>query len=76
MTNVTITLDEDVARWARIRATEQDMSLSRLIGKMLREKMLQDEGYKRAMKKYSSVAPGNLKEPEAIYPERKDLYDR
>ena len=42
MKNVTITLDEEVARWARIRAAERDTSLSRLVGKLLREKMLDD----------------------------------
>jgi hypothetical protein len=40
--NVTITLDEDVARWARIWAAERDTSVSRLVGELLREKMLED----------------------------------
>jgi hypothetical protein len=38
MKNVTITLDEKVARWARIKAAEKDTSVSRLVGEMLREK--------------------------------------
>jgi hypothetical protein len=37
MKNVTITLDEKVARWARIRAAEEETSLSRLVGEMLRD---------------------------------------
>ena len=45
MRNVTITLDEKVARWARIRAAERDTSLSRLVGELLREKMIQEESY-------------------------------
>ncbi|OGP98361.1 MAG: hypothetical protein A2Z51_00055 [Deltaproteobacteria bacterium RBG_19FT_COMBO_52_11] len=33
MKNFTITLDEEVARWARIRAEEKDTSVSRLVGR-------------------------------------------
>jgi hypothetical protein len=43
MKNVTITLDEEVARWARICVAKQDTSLSRLVGELLREKMRQCE---------------------------------
>ncbi|HYU16843.1 MAG TPA: hypothetical protein VEL05_12245, partial [Candidatus Acidoferrum sp.] len=47
--NVTITLDEDVVRWARIRAAERETSVSRLVGELLREKMLEDQSYEAAM---------------------------
>jgi plasmid stability protein len=40
MKNVTITLDEEVARWARILAAEHNKSVSRLVGEMLREKTI------------------------------------
>ena len=40
--NMTITLEDEVARWARIKAAEKDTSVSRLVGDMLKEKM-QDE---------------------------------
>jgi hypothetical protein len=33
-----ITLDEEVARWARVRAAERDTSVSWLVGELLREK--------------------------------------
>ena len=62
MKNVTITLDEEVARWARIRAAERDTSLSRLVGKLLREKMLDDlnpSAYK--WKAPDSFSPGFLR---------------
>jgi len=38
MKNVTITLDEEVVRWTRIRAAEEDTSVSRLVDELLREK--------------------------------------
>ena len=49
---MTITVDEDVVRWARIRAAEREMSVSRLVGELLREKMLADQSYEAAMREY------------------------
>jgi hypothetical protein len=37
--NVTVTLEEDVAQWARIEAARQDTSVSRLLGELLKEQM-------------------------------------
>jgi hypothetical protein len=37
--NVTVTLEEDVAQWARIEAARRDTSVSRLLGAVLRERM-------------------------------------
>jgi hypothetical protein len=49
--NITITVDEDVARWARIEAAKEDTSVSRLVGEMLREQMAEEENYEKAMKR-------------------------
>jgi hypothetical protein len=76
MKNVTITLDEEVARWARIRAAERDTSISRLVGEMLQEKMLEDRTYQAAMQQYLSRRPKRLKRAGARYPQRKELHDR
>jgi Arc/MetJ family transcription regulator len=74
MKNVTITLDENVARWARIRAAELNTSVSRLVGEMLREKMLDDERYDQAKREYLSQKPQKLRRPGAKYPKREELY--
>jgi hypothetical protein len=37
--NVTVTLEEDVALWARIEAARQDLSVSRLLGQILKDRM-------------------------------------
>jgi hypothetical protein len=37
--NVTVTLEEDVAQWARIEAARLDTSVSRLLGALLKEHM-------------------------------------
>ena len=42
--NVTVTLEEEVARWARIEAARQDTSVSRLLGEILKERMATHNG--------------------------------
>jgi hypothetical protein len=37
--NVTVTLEQDVAQWARIEAARRDTSVSRLLGALLKELM-------------------------------------
>ena len=76
MKNVTITLDEKVARWARIRAAEADTSLSRLVGEMLRDKMLEESNYETSMHNYLSESPRELKKKGQTYPDREELHDR
>jgi hypothetical protein len=49
--NVTVTLEEQVARWARIEAARKETSVSRLLGEILKERMLSNDGYERAMRR-------------------------
>ena len=37
--NVTVTLEEEVAQWARIEAARRNTSVSRLLGALLKERM-------------------------------------
>jgi hypothetical protein len=37
--NVTVTLEEEVAQWARVEAARRDTSVSRLLGELLKERM-------------------------------------
>jgi hypothetical protein len=76
MKNVTITMDEEVARWARIRAAELETSVSRLVGQMLKEKMLADQTYEKARDQYLAQSPQALKKAKEKYPPRQDLYER
>ena len=76
MRNVTITLDEEVARWARIKAAEQDTSVSRLVGDMLREKMTNEQLYQSSMKRYLSRKPRPLSQSGARYPRREEIHER
>ena len=76
MKNVTITLDEKVAAWARIRAAERETSVSRLVGEMLKEKMTEDETYKTSMLHYLSQSPSLIKESGTKYPKREKIHER
>lgn len=76
MKNVTITLDEEVARWARIMAAEQNTSVSRLVGELLRDKMIEEQNYQIAMQQYLSQPPKVLKPPGEKFPVREELYER
>jgi hypothetical protein len=76
MRNVTITLDEETARWARIEAAHRDMSVSRLIGELLREHMHAQATYEDAMRRYLARAPVMLKDADRRYPTREELHDR
>lgn len=50
MKNVTVTMEEGVAEWARMEAARRNTSVSRLVGELLAEKMRHDDAYERAMR--------------------------
>jgi hypothetical protein len=76
MKNVTITLDEAVARWVRIRAAERETSVSRLVGEMLREEMEAERSYLAAMERYLSRPARLINESGAPYPGREAVHER
>ena len=76
MKNVTVTLDEDVARWARIRAAELDVSVSRMLGEMLREQMRRRVTYETEMRHYLVREHGPINAADSAYPSREELHDR
>jgi hypothetical protein len=76
MKNVTITLDEATARWARRLAASQNKSLSRLVGDLLAERRLLDGRYELAMRDYFSLEPRPLGAPGQRYTTRDELHNR
>ncbi len=75
MKNVTITLREEVARWARLEAARRDSSVSRLVGEMLEEKMARDQGRRAAETQFFSVRPRALRQEGESLPSRDELHD-
>jgi hypothetical protein len=72
--NVTVTLEEDVARWARVYAARRDSSLSRVLGDMLRERMAEEDKYEKAMRRALARKP--FLKSNGRYPSREELHDR
>ncbi len=77
MKNITITLDKETARLARVRAAERDMSVSRYIGELLRKDIRESDSYQEAMRSYLSRGPfKELTGPPQRYTTREELHDR
>lgn len=55
--NITVTLDEEVARWARIEVARNDTSVSKFLGDILKERMVDRERYAAAMKRALNRKP-------------------
>jgi hypothetical protein len=73
---VTVSLDEETARWARVEAARRDMSVSKLLAEVLREKMRAEEGYEAAMSAYLAQSPQALRKRRSRYPSRDEVHDR
>jgi hypothetical protein len=77
MKNITITLDEETARLARVSAAERNMSVSRYIGEVLHKNIRESREYEDAMQRY--LSRGAFKEltgPPQRYATREELHDR
>lgn len=55
--NITITVSEEAARWARRKAAEENTSVSRLVGRMLEEQMRMSDEYWRAYRRWKRIPP-------------------
>jgi hypothetical protein len=72
--NVTMTLEEDVAQWARIEAARQDTSVSRLLGELLKERMSAQGDYQKAMRRALGRKP--FLHSDGRYLTREEAHDR
>jgi len=72
--NVTVTLEEDVARWARIEAAQKETSVSRYLGELLKERMLEKGAYDGAMRRALARKP--FLKTNGRYLSREEAHDR
>ena len=72
--NVTVTLEEDVAQWARIEAARRDTSVSRLLGELLKERMTALDAYEKAMRRALARKP--FLRGDGRYLTREEVHDR
>jgi hypothetical protein len=76
MKNVTISLNESIARWARVKAAEQDKSLSRFLADLLEERMKHESEYQQARRRFMAGEPFAFREPGEKLPTRDEIHDR
>jgi hypothetical protein len=76
MKNVTVTMDDEVARWARVAAAERNTSVSRMVGEMLRAKMEAELQYDAAREAFSAIEPRRLRKRGQPLPQREGLHER
>jgi hypothetical protein len=72
--NVTITLDDEVARWARAKAAEEDTPVLRLVGDVLRGMMQQHQRIEHARREFRQRGTSVIS--DGPYHRREDLHDR
>ena len=73
MKNVTVTMEDSVADWARMEAARRNTSVSRLIGEMLADKMRRDDAYERAMQEWLA-RDISFTSDGSPYPTREEIY--
>lgn len=76
MKNLTITLDEETARWARVQAARQNTSVSRMLGEVLQEMRAMEEQRDTAAERFLGRPTRPLRDTDTPYPDRESLYDR
>jgi hypothetical protein len=72
--NITVTLEENVARWARLEAARKEISVSRLLGEILKGSMLEKDSYQHAMRR--ALARDPFLKTDGRYLSREEVHDR
>ena len=72
--NVTLTLEESVARWARVEAARRDISVSRFLANILIERMKENDEYDAAKRRALGRKP--FLKTDGRYPSREEVHDR
>lgn len=72
--NVTLTLEENVARWARVEAARNDTSVSRFLASILEERMKENEDYEAAKRRALARKP--FLKSDGRYLTREEVHDR
>lgn len=72
--NVTLTLEDSVARWARVEAARQDVSVSRFLANILAERMKENDEYEAAKRRALARKP--FLKSDGRYLSREEVHDR
>lgn len=74
--NVTVTLDEETARWARVEAARRDVSLSGMIRELIRKEMVRDSEFRAARARWAAGVARVHRRPGQALPSRAELHER
>ncbi len=72
--NITVSLDERVAHWVRLEAARQETSVSRFLGGVLKDRMLEESGYEQAMRRALARKP--FLRTDGRYLSREEVHER
>lgn len=76
MKNVTVTMQEELARWVRVRAAEEGRSVSRWLAELLEGMRRHEDDYEIAMQRFLARQPRKLNWIDDRKPTREELHDR
>jgi len=79
MPYLTIVTDEEILQRTRIEAARRGISVSRLVGEVLRERFSDDDQYERSMMEFFSRGPyleAADREDARRWPTRDEVHDR
>ena len=71
---MTVTLEPELARWTRIEAARQELSVSRFLAALLKERMAAQDGYTAAMRRALARKP--FLKTDGRYLSREEVHDR
>ncbi len=79
--NITIAVDEELARWARVRASQSDQSVSQMLAELLdnerrRQERVSDARYQAAMRDFLAIRPRVLRRRGERLPTRDEIHER
>jgi hypothetical protein len=74
--NITLTLDQPTAAWLRLQAAKLGVSVSRLMGDLIHERMGETQAYGEAMRQFLSVKPFAFQSVRDALPTREELHQR
>lgn len=74
MKNVTITVEEDVLEWARVKAARANSSVSRLLGDWMKDMRQQEDAYGLAMQR--ALQFKSWGKSDGPFLTRDEMYDR
>jgi hypothetical protein len=76
MKNLTVALDEKTAAWIRVYAARRGMSVSRFVGELLNERMVETRNYNQALRSFLAQKPFQFEFADGRRATREELHDR